>query len=52
MKYKVTNLLEQEVKCGKLLFKPKETKILDKIPGEGFHIEKIETEKKIKLEDK
>lgn len=50
MKYKVTNVLEQEVKCGKLVFKPKETKILDNIPGEGFKIEKVE--KTIKLEGK
>lgn len=54
MKYKVTNLLEQDVKCGKLLFKSKETKILENIPGEGFHIEKLEKTngKVIKLEDK
>jgi len=42
MKYKVTNSLEQTVKCGKLVFLPKETKVLDYIPGKGFHIEEIE----------
>ena len=50
MKYKVTNPLNQRVKCGKLVFEANETKILDKIPGEGFNIEKVE--KTTKLEGK
>ena len=46
MKYKVTNPLEQPIKCGKLVFSPKETKILEKIPGEGFIIEELEESRK------
>lgn len=54
MKYKVTNPLNQKVKCGNLEFEPNETKLLNKVPGEGFHVEKVteKTEKIIKLEDK
>ena len=49
MKYKITNPLEQTVNCGKLVFGPKETKILDNIPGSGFIIEEI---KELKEEPK
>lgn len=42
MKYKVKNPLEQKVKCGNLTFEPKEIKVLDYIPGLGFHVEEIE----------
>jgi hypothetical protein len=51
MKYKITNKLEQAVKCGNLLFLPKETRILDfKIASDRFHVEQIneEVEKPIK----
>jgi len=47
IKYRVTNLLEQTVSCGALVFGPKETKILDKIPGDGFHIEQVEETEKV-----
>lgn len=47
MKYKVTNPLEQTVNCGKLVFAPKETKVLDFKP-EGFHIEEIEQKEELK----
>jgi len=47
MKYKVTNPLEQTVKCGKLVFAPKETKVLEFAP-EGFNIEKIEQTEQLK----
>lgn len=42
MKYKITNPLEQTVRCGDLVFGPKETKKMAYIPGDGFHVEKIE----------
>ena len=48
MKYKITNPLEQKVRCGKLTFGPGETKDLDYIPGNGFHVEKIEKTKESK----
>jgi hypothetical protein len=41
-KYKIKNPLDQPVRCGYLYFNPKETKILDFIPGKGFIIEEIE----------
>jgi len=49
-KYKNTNIFEQPIKAGNLVFQPKETKILDyKI--DGFHVEEIEeTEKPKKIE--
>lgn len=47
-KYSVTNTLEQTIRCGKLTFLPKETKILDYIPGTGFHIEEIEVKEELK----
>jgi hypothetical protein len=46
MKYKITNPLEQRVRCGKYLFEAKETKIMDIIPGVGFIIEEIEENEK------
>lgn len=52
MKYKITNPLEQIVNCGSLSFGPKETKIMDSIPGEGFIIEEIELSEEIKEEPK
>lgn len=52
-KYKVTNKLEQPIKFGKIIFKSKESKILDVKPdSDRFIIEEIkeeqEKEKKLK----
>jgi hypothetical protein len=50
MKYKVTNLLEQPIRFGKIEFLPKETKILNVKPeSDKFHIEELEMPEKIKL---
>ena len=44
-KYKVTNKLEMPLKFGKILFGPKETKILEVRPeSDRFHIEEIKEE--------
>lgn len=41
MKYKNTNIFEQPIKVGNIIFQPHETRILDyKI--DGFNIEEIE----------
>ena len=49
MKYKVTNKLEQSIRCGKIEFRPKETKVLDFNPGsDRFNIEEIEEKEKPK----
>jgi hypothetical protein len=53
MKYKVTNKLECPLKCGKINFAPKETKILDFKPQSDRFIieeitEKVEEPKKLK----
>jgi len=50
MKYKVTNRLEQPLRCGKIEFLPKETKILDFKPeSDRFIIEEIEQVEKPKI---
>ena len=51
MKYKVTNKLEQPIRCGKIEFGAKETKILEFRPdSDRFNIEELEEiEKKPKL---
>ena len=47
--YRVQNRLEQTIKCGKVIFGSKETKILDFKPqSDRFIIEELENEEKPK----
>lgn len=51
MSYKVTNRLESPVRFGKILFGPKETKIIkDEPTSDKFHVEKVEEPEQTKNE--
>lgn len=49
MKYKVTNKSEHPVRCGKIEFRPKETKIMEVKPSsDRFHVEELKEEEQEK----
>ena len=51
--YKVKNKLEQAVRYKDILFRPRETKMLEEKPtSDKFHVEKMETEEMPKQQSK